>query len=97
MNELRTTGDARRLILETLAELKSGKMAATTGLAIAATMKVLNDSLQTEVNAAKLQLQARREGADFGSLSHAGTLVLDGSTVTRALTPLSALQNSVQR
>lgn len=67
-----TTGDARRLILETMAALKAGAMDASTGLAIAANMKVLNDSINAEVNAAKLAVTAKKEGHDFGKLVEMG-------------------------
>lgn len=67
-----TTGDARRLILETMAALKSGGMDASTGLAIAANMKVLNDSIMAEVNAAKMSITAKKEGHDFGKLVEMG-------------------------
>lgn len=67
-----TTGDARRLILETMAALKAGTMDASTGLAIAANMKVLNDSINAEVNAAKLAVTAKKEGHDFGKLVQMG-------------------------
>lgn len=61
-----TTGDARRLVLETMAALKTGSMAPDRGLAIAANMKVLNDSISAEINAAKMAIQAKKEGLDFG-------------------------------
>jgi cellobiose-specific phosphotransferase system component IIA len=60
-----TTGDARRLVLETMAALKTGSMAPDRGLAIAANMKVLNDSISAEINAAKMAIQAKKEGFEF--------------------------------
>ena len=84
-NELRTTGNARRLILQTPQGLKDGSIAPSTGMAIAATMKVLNDSLQTEINAAKLVIQAKQSGHDLGKLVDLGTMVLSGEQTVRAL------------
>lgn len=67
-----TTGDARRMILETIMDLRSGKMPVDRGMAIAANMKVLNDSMSAEVNAAKLAIMASKEGKDFGQVVHMG-------------------------
>jgi hypothetical protein len=61
-------GDARRVILETILDLRNGKMSATTGMAIAANMKVLNDSIQTEINCAKVAMLAQERGHDFGRI-----------------------------
>lgn len=67
-----TTGDARRLILETIMALKSGDMPVERGMAIAANMKVLNDSISAEVNAAKVKMLASEKGQDFGKLVQMG-------------------------
>ncbi|MEN9316064.1 MAG: hypothetical protein RIS35_2457 [Pseudomonadota bacterium] len=67
-----TTGDARRMILETIADIRAGKMDAQTGLSIAANMKVLNDSIFAEVAVAKMQVQAKTAGHNFGQVSEMG-------------------------
>ncbi|WP_294768608.1 hypothetical protein [uncultured Rhodoferax sp.] len=67
-NQLASFGDQRRLILETIQELKSGSMDVGRGMAIAANMKVLNDSVQVEINAAKMAIAARQAGHDFGGV-----------------------------
>jgi cellobiose-specific phosphotransferase system component IIA len=67
-----TAGDARRLILETIAELKAGTMDASRGMAIAANMKVLNDSVFAEVAVAKVAMQAKDRGHDFGRVVQMG-------------------------
>lgn len=64
--QIATFGDARRMILETIMELRAGTLPATTGMAIAANMKVLNDSVQVEINAAKLSLQTEDRAHNFG-------------------------------
>jgi hypothetical protein len=64
--QLMTFGDARRIIIDTIVQLRSGQMPATTGMAIAANMKVLNDNVQTEINAAKLALQTEGKAHNFG-------------------------------
>lgn len=73
-----TTGDARRMIMQTIMDLRSGNMATDRGMAIAANMKVLNDSMIAEVNAAKLALQASEKGQDFGKLVHMGQRKIAG-------------------
>ena len=68
-----TFGDARAIILDTITQLKSGNMEIGRGMAIAANMKVLNDSIQVEINAAKLSLQAAGAGKNFGDIMRLGT------------------------
>jgi hypothetical protein len=65
---LMNAGDARRVILETILDLRSGNMSAATGMAIAANMKVLNDSIQTEINYTKTAMLAQERGHDFGRI-----------------------------
>ncbi|MFA9289489.1 MAG: hypothetical protein ACEQSA_06455 [Weeksellaceae bacterium] len=73
---LMTSGDARRIILETIQALRSGDMPATTGMAIAANMKVLNDSVQVEINAVKTAILAKDKGHDFGRIVGLGQRLL---------------------
>lgn len=81
INQLATFGDQRRMILDTIMELRSGLMAVDRGMAIAANMKVLNDSVQVEINAAKMSMAARQAGHDFGTIVNMGRKLLgnDGS------------------
>lgn len=65
-NQLMTFGDARRIIIDTIVQLRTGSMPASTGMAIAANMKVLNDNVQTEINAAKLALATEGRAHSFG-------------------------------
>lgn len=71
-NQLMTFGDARRIIIDTIAQLRNGTMNATTGMAIAANMKVLNDNVQTEINAAKLALATEGRAHNFGRVVNMG-------------------------
>jgi len=68
INQIATFGDARRMILDTIVELRAGTMHTGTGMAIAANMKVLNDSIQVEINAAKMVIQAQQAGHNFGRI-----------------------------
>jgi len=76
---LMTSGDARRIILETILALRNGDMPATTGMAIAANMKVLNDSVQVEINTAKMAILATEKGHDFGRVINMGQRLLGNS------------------
>ena len=67
-NQLATFGDARRMILDTIVELRRGDMDINRGMAIAANMKVLNDSVQVEINAAKMALATKNEAHNFGRI-----------------------------
>jgi hypothetical protein len=72
-NKIRTFGEAREVIVETIMALKSGEMDISRGMAIAANMKVLNDNICAEINAAKLSIQAQAIGKDFGEVLRLGT------------------------
>jgi len=67
-----TFGDARRLILETMIQLRDGSIPIQTGMAIAANMKVLNENLQCEINAAKLSMLAHENAHKFGAVVEMG-------------------------
>ena len=80
-NSITSFGQARCLILDTIMELKSGSMDVGRGMAIAANMKVLNDSVQVEINAAKMAILARKEGHEFGKVVQMGTQLLGHDAV----------------
>jgi hypothetical protein len=68
INQLATFGDARRMILDTIMELRRGDMDVGRGMAIAANMKVLNDNVQVEINAAKMALATEGKANQFGRI-----------------------------
>lgn len=76
INQLATFGDQRRMILDAIMELRAGTMDVNRGMAIAANMKVLNDSVQVEINAAKMSIAARQAGHDFGRIVTMGTKMI---------------------
>lgn len=65
-SQLMTFGDVRRLILETIVDLRNGNIDTSRGMAIAANMKVLNDNVQVEINAAKLAMATEGKAHNFG-------------------------------
>lgn len=81
VNQLMTFGDVRRMIVDTIVQLREEKMPASTGMAIAANMKVLNDNIQVEINAAKLALQTEGRAHNFGRVVGMGQRLIgnDGS------------------
>lgn len=80
-NQLATFGDVRRMIIDTIVELRHGNMDASRGMAIAANMKVLNDNVQVEINAAKLALATEGKAHTFGRVVGMGRRLIgnDGS------------------
>lgn len=83
-NQLMTFGDVRRMIIDTIVQLREGKMDATRGMAIAANMKVLNDNVQTEINAAKLALQTEGRAHTFGRVVGMGQRLIGNDSGTAA-------------
>lgn len=81
VNQMMTFGDVRRMIIDTIVQLREGQMDATRGMAIAANMKVLNDNVQVEINAAKLALQTEGRAHSFGRVVGMGQRLIgnDGS------------------
>jgi hypothetical protein len=69
---LRTFGDVRSLIIQSIVDIRSGAMATDRALATAAHFKVLNDNIQAEVAAAKVAILAREKGHDFGRVVQMG-------------------------
>lgn len=67
-----TFGDVRRMVIQTIIDLREERIPVSTGMAIAANMKVLNDNIQAEINAAKLALQTEGRAHSFGRVARMG-------------------------
>ena len=67
-----TFGDVRRMIVQTIVDLREERISVSAGMAIAANMKVLNDNIQVEINAAKLALQTEDKAHSFGRVARMG-------------------------
>lgn len=76
MKEMMTFGYVRRMILDTIVELREGKIPVDRGMAIAANFKVLNDNLQVEINAAKMSLLTEGRACQFGEVVRMGHRLL---------------------
>jgi hypothetical protein len=84
LNEvIRTSGDVRRLIAESMQEVRSGKMSTDKAQVIASLAKELTASMQVEVNVVKVNIQLRKDGLSTQKISHMGKLLIgDDSTPT---------------
>lgn len=76
--QIMTFGDVRRMILQTISDLRSGQIEVSRGMAIAANMKVLNDNIQTEINAAKLSMAVEGTAHNFGRVVGMGQRLIGG-------------------
>lgn len=84
-NRLETFGDVRTLLLETIVDLKEGKIAVDRGMAIAANVKVLNENIQAEIAATKMALLTENRTHNFGKVVQMGRrLIADNSNVIEA-------------
>lgn len=75
-HQIATFGDVRRTILETIAALRDGQMDVGRGATIFAGVKVLNDNVQVEINAAKMALATKDEAHNFGRIVGMGQRVI---------------------
>lgn len=83
-NQLMTFGDVRRMIIDTIVQLRTGDMDASRGMAIAANMKVLNDSVQVEINAAKMALATENKAHNFGRVVGMGQRLIGNDSSHQA-------------
>lgn len=80
ITEVKTFGDVRQLILQTIMQIRDGGLEVNQGMAIAAHFKCLNDNINAEINAAKVSMVAQERGYDFGNVMKMGTkLITDNS------------------
>ncbi len=84
LNEvIRTSGDVRRLLAQTMMDIKNGNISTDKGMAIAALSKELTASMQVEINVAKVRIAAGETGKSLGELTHFGKMLIeDNSTPT---------------
>lgn len=84
LNEvIRTSGDVRRLLAQTMSDIRAGEISVDKANAIASLSKEITASLQVEVNVAKVRIQTMDSAKALGELTHLGKMVIeDGSTPT---------------
>lgn len=74
---IRTAGDVRRTLAQTMVDVKSGELSVDKGMCVAALAKEITASIQAEVNVAKVQSSMLNEGKDMGKLTQIGRLVIE--------------------
>jgi len=81
---IRTSGDVRRVLAQTMVDIRTGDIPVETGLAVATLAKEISASIQAEVNVAKVQASMLKEGKSIGNLTQLGKMTIEdaGSTPT---------------
>jgi len=78
LNEvIRTSGDLRRFIAQSMSDVRSGDLSIDKATCIAQLSKEITSSLQAEVNAAKVKVALMQSGTDIGKITHLGKLVIE--------------------
>jgi len=82
LNEvIRTTGDIRRLLANSMQEVRNGQLKVSEAQAIAALARELTGGMQTEINAAKLNMLLKKEGMAVNKISHMGQMLIGDENV----------------
>lgn len=74
---IRTSGDLRRTLAQSITDIRSGKLDVSKGMAVAALAKEITSGLQVEVNVAKARLAVLNAGADLGKITTLGQMVIE--------------------
>jgi hypothetical protein len=76
-----TFGDTRRIIIDTVLQVRNGTMSASQGAAVAGLMDALVKNVQVEINAAKMALATEGKAHNFGRIVGMGQRLIgnDGS------------------
>lgn len=83
LNEVITTsGDIRRLIAQTMVDVKNGNLPVERGLCVAALAKEITGSLQAEVNVAKVRVSMLATGKSMGELTNLGKMIISDDAPT---------------
>ena len=73
---IRTAGDVRRTLAQTMIDVRTGDISTDKGLCVAALSKEITASLQVEVNVAKIRIQLGESGSQLGKLTTLGRLII---------------------
>lgn len=74
---IRTSGDVRRTLAQTMVDIRSGDMSVDKGMAVAALAKEITSSIQAEVNVAKIKAVMLNEGRDIGTITTLGKMIIE--------------------
>jgi 3,4-dihydroxy-2-butanone 4-phosphate synthase len=72
IKEVKSFGDVRLLILQTVIDVRDGHLSTSQAMAIAANMKELNANIQCEINATKLSIATDEKAKKFGEVLSMG-------------------------
>lgn len=78
-NQIMTFGDTRRIIIDTVLQVRSGTMSASQGAAVAGLMDALVKNVQVEINAAKMVLATEGKAHNFGRIVGMGQRLIGNS------------------
>ena len=81
LNEIiRTSGDVRRCLAQTMSDIRSGDISVDKAQAVAAQAKEITSSLQVEVNVAKVRIATLDNGKALGELTHLGKMLIEDNS-----------------
>ena len=82
MNEvINTAGDLRRLMAQTMADIRSGDVSVDKATCIAALAKEINSSLLAECKVAKVRMDILATGKTMGEVTHLGKMLIGDDSV----------------
>ena len=85
VTRVETFGDVRRLLVENIIAVRDGEISVDKAMAIAANVKVLNDNIQAEINAAKMSIATEKTAYKFGNVARMGTRLISDAAEVPAL------------
>jgi len=74
---IRTTGDIRRFIAQTMVDIRSGDLPVDKGQCIAQLAKEITSSMQAEVNVAKVRVSMLATGKNMGDVTQMGKMIIE--------------------
>lgn len=86
---IRIAGDVRRTLAQTMVDVRTGDLSVDKGMCVAALAKEITASIQSEVNAAKVQAAMLSEGRSMGTISQLGKLVIEDAGAVPTLSGAS--------
>lgn len=76
ISEVKTQGDLRRIVANSLLALARKEISATDVEAMAKGMDAISNSLNAEVKVAKTRIELRQAGEDMGKVTHLGRMLI---------------------
>lgn len=82
---IRTSGDIRRTLAQTMVDIRSGDLSVDRGMAVAALAKEITASIQAEVNVAKVKASMLSEGRNIGEMTNLGKMIIEDADAVPTL------------